>query len=102
MERVDDISFGETKKINVEIEHHEKECDEKNRLRFMSKVVFTNAALSLVLVIIAAISAYFAVEAAQNEKMVRMEQKMSIYESINTTQYSDIVSRLDKLINKKD
>lgn len=99
---MDDMIQGDTKKISVEIDHHEKECDEKNKLRFMSKVTFTNAALSFVLAIIAAISAYFAVEAAQNERMVRIEQKISIFESINTTQYNDIISRLDKLTRKKN
>ena len=102
MERVEDISSGETKRINVEIEHHEKECDEKNKLRYMSRAVFTGSAITIVMSFIAGVACYYTTEAKQNERMSIAEQKIKYFEDLNDRQYKQILSRLDMLTRAKN
>ena len=75
------------------IAEHEKDCHEKNDLRYMGRAIFSWSMLALVLAAIGALAAYYKAEAAQSERIAVIEQTTKTTEM----QFLMIMDKLDKI-----
>jgi hypothetical protein len=84
----------ETKKINLEITEHERECREKNDLRYMTKVFFTGAAITIVLSFLAGATYYLTNESAQNQRIYKVEVTTSEFYIMTEKYYKETIAAI--------